>query len=164
MGGKGSGGRCLACWSDRADEINEALDRHSYREVARRFGISPPALHRHAHNHRRRPSADDLLDEVVCPSADEPLVYFARLGPLVKIGISKNPHKRVRDLLGPELVAWEVGGRKREQNLHRAFRRHHLKGEWFYLRGGLAAYVLDRSRGRRGLEDLQVAETATYTD
>lgn len=72
------------------------------------------------------------------------LVYFARLGPLIKIGVSKTPLKRCR-LLNAELVHTEKGGRNREEELHAMFAEHRESGEWFWSSAGLERYLKDAS-------------------
>lgn len=58
------------------------------------------------------------------------IVYFARLGDLIKIGVSKDPRRRAKDL-NAELIHLEHGGRERERELHRAFKDARIRGEWF---------------------------------
>lgn len=74
------------------------------------------------------------------PREDERLVYFGRVGPLVKIGISFRPGSRCSSL-GAELLATEQGGRRREEELHRRFHRHHVRAEWFEASPEILEYV-----------------------
>ncbi len=65
-------------------------------------------------------------------------VYFARAGDSIKIGISNNVAQRLRDIQTtcPEkvhLIGVIVGNRKLEGILHRRFKEHHIRGEWFRL-------------------------------
>lgn len=68
-------------------------------------------------------------------------VYFAVLGPIVKIGVSAGPQKRVDSYHGAVMVASEAGGRGREQQLHAAFAEHHATREWFHLATPVRAYI-----------------------
>lgn len=67
-------------------------------------------------------------------------VYFARLGDLVKIGISVDPRQRASDL-NAELVRVERGGRRRERELHRQFVDLRVVGEWFRDGDEIRAYL-----------------------
>ncbi len=68
------------------------------------------------------------------------LVYFARFGSHIKIGIAIDPVARCRDL-NADLLFTEPGGRAREQDLHKRFAVYHYRGEWFDDAGELAVYV-----------------------
>src|SRR6266481_301165 len=63
------------------------------------------------------------------------LIYFFRSGELIKIGWSKEPASRLRELStgnpNLELVATMEGNRKSETELHRRFSHLRHKGEWF---------------------------------
>ena len=43
--------RCRVCDDSRLEEINKALLTEAYRQVARRFDLSPSTLYRHRENH-----------------------------------------------------------------------------------------------------------------
>jgi len=65
-------------------------------------------------------------------------VYIAECGGRYKIGYSKEPVKRIAGLQtgNPELVKLVgtiPGTPAREDELHRAFRAKHIRGEWFSL-------------------------------
>lgn len=62
------------------------------------------------------------------PVSDQ--VYFARLGDLVKIGISHDPVERANSL-NAELLTAIDGGRDLEARLHREFADLRVRGEWF---------------------------------
>lgn len=68
------------------------------------------------------------------------LVYFARLGELVKIGVSVEPVVRCRSL-NAELLATEPGGRPRERELHEQFALSRTTGEWFRPSRALLFYI-----------------------
>ena len=75
-------------------------------------------------------------------------VYFVRAknGP-VKIGYtSGKPEKRMRDLRVAmfaelELVGFIEGDRALEKSLHRQFKEHKIRGEWFDFAGAVAEYI-----------------------
>ncbi|MEU2992571.1 GIY-YIG nuclease family protein [Streptomyces griseoincarnatus] len=71
------------------------------------------------------------------------VVYFVRSGLAVKIGKTLNLPQRLKDINAPELelLATEPGYTRRERELHRAFARHRLNGEWFRLSTPLIAYI-----------------------
>lgn len=63
-------------------------------------------------------------------------VYFVRAGDYVKIGLAKDPEKRLVDLQVSnaeylDLVHIIPGGRELESYYHEAFKHHHVRGEWF---------------------------------
>lgn len=68
------------------------------------------------------------------------MIYFVRqagdINAPIKIGYSKNPEQRVKDLQTAlpyelELIGTMQGGLKREAQLHNDFADTRLKGEWF---------------------------------
>lgn len=64
-------------------------------------------------------------------------VYFIRSGAFVKIGYSRDPQKRMRQLdralaTAPELVAIFEGTRSLEHQLHNHLLGHHARHEWFH--------------------------------
>ncbi|WP_440709242.1 GIY-YIG nuclease family protein [Herbiconiux sp. YIM B11900] len=69
------------------------------------------------------------------------VVYYLRFGDRLKIGTSGNPRSRLAQLRYEELLAFERGGRAREQSRHAQFAEHRLTGEWFALTGDLADHV-----------------------
>lgn len=73
---------------------------------------------------------------------DDPLVYIAELGSLLKIGISIDPARRCRDLHA-RLLHTEPGGLKRERELHRRFAHLRRDGEFFSpgSRGEIRRYI-----------------------
>lgn len=72
-------------------------------------------------------------------------VYFAQAddGGPIKIGVSRDPKRRARQLgRGVGIVASLPGNREMEQLFHRFFRRGRLDGEWFSEdTPGLAEFV-----------------------
>lgn len=64
------------------------------------------------------------------------VVYFARAGGLVKIGVASDLSRRVRALragspVALEIIAYGVGTREREQTIHRHFAASRRHNEWF---------------------------------
>ncbi|WP_171110611.1 MULTISPECIES: GIY-YIG nuclease family protein [unclassified Streptomyces] len=88
------------------------------------------------------------------------LVYFVRSGTAVKIGKTLNLAQRMRDINAPEteLLATEPGYTRRERELHQAFARYRLNGEWFRLTPPLIAYISDL-RGAERLRPVSPAPT-----
>lgn len=64
-------------------------------------------------------------------------VYYAVCGTKVKIGFSRNPWSRVREIArsveGTTLAAYERGTYAREKYRHRQFEEFNIHGEWFEL-------------------------------
>lgn len=76
-------------------------------------------------------------------------VYFLHAGRRMKIGFSNNPSKRADSMQTavPERlrVALKMkGGRDLEREMHARFKDLHIRGEWFYYRGELSAFVEGR--------------------
>jgi predicted component of type VI protein secretion system len=79
-------------------------------------------------------------------------IYFAQAseGGPVKIGTSRNPAARIRELsvasaTGLRLLTQEEGGRRDELELHRRFADARMHGEWFQPVPELLEYI--RARG-----------------
>lgn len=72
-------------------------------------------------------------------------VYFARLGALLKIGVSVEPKERCRSL-NAELLAFQSGGRDLERRLHERFSHLRETGEWFRFGPDLGEYVEELQR------------------
>lgn len=73
-------------------------------------------------------------------------VYFARSGQRIKIGYSKNPWARVRELgagaeSGIELIGTIPGSISDEKELHVRFEHIHVDREWFEAAPELLAYI-----------------------
>lgn len=82
-------------------------------------------------------------------------IYFAKSGHRIKIGVSKNVERRLREvgahLAEPiELLLAAPGGIEAETAIHRALFAHHIRGEWFYDNGEVRD--LARNFSERGLE------------
>lgn len=80
------------------------------------------------------------------PDADLPaplvaVVYYLRFDARVKIGTSVRPRQRLAAIRHDELLAFEPGGRDLEQQRHREFAEFREGGEWFTLRGAVAAHI-----------------------
>lgn len=85
-----------------------------------------------------------------------PEVYFIRCGQFVKIGVSKNPHTRLKqvrkanggfafpaglDIEKSRLIATELGSFQRERELHAKFSHLRHTGEWFTETPELTSYI-----------------------
>ncbi|QLD13299.1 GIY-YIG nuclease family protein [Microbacterium oleivorans] len=80
------------------------------------------------------------------PDADLPrpvveVVYYLRFDERVKIGTSSRPRQRLAAIRHDELLAFEPGGRRLEQERHREFADLREGGEWFTLAGALTAHI-----------------------
>jgi hypothetical protein len=73
-------------------------------------------------------------------------IYFAKSGRYVKIGISKNPQNRMKELqIGNpnkiELLHFFKGETFSEKFLHKRFRKYHCRGEWFKFSKEIELYL-----------------------
>lgn len=84
----------------------------------------------------------------------ESIVYYARRGPLVKIGYTAQPHQRFRDLLPDEILAWEPGGKVDEAQRHRQFRELRITNgaEYFRRNASLDSHI-EGMRAQHGAPD-----------
>lgn len=69
------------------------------------------------------------------------VVYFARVGNLVKIGTTSNLWQRMSSLGNPELLGVLPGGYRAERQHHRHFAAEHVTGEIFEASDRLLAYI-----------------------
>lgn len=74
------------------------------------------------------------------------IVYFARMGPYVKIEHTINLKQRLSAIRtsAPEAVEaiyWCPGAQGEEKRYHRLFSAAHLRGEWFRLDGPITQYL-----------------------
>jgi len=67
-------------------------------------------------------------------------VYFARLGNLIKIGVSVDPPSRVQSF-NAGLIGFVEGGRELEKQLHEEFAGMRERGEWFRADKSLLARI-----------------------
>lgn len=81
-----------------------------------------------------------MISVLICTrmNSEEPKVYFITAGDVVKIGVSRQPNKRLRQLQSSSskkltLAACCFGGFAMEKSLHKRFASHRLQGEWFML-------------------------------
>lgn len=73
-------------------------------------------------------------------------IYFLQIGDCIKIGVSRSPFARVRDLAGaaqgPMLKALIVPGMRRdERRLHDRFASYRINGEWFRAAAPIMALI-----------------------
>lgn len=74
----------------------------------------------------------------------EPVVYYMRLGDLIKIGWSASITARKGSINPQGVVAVEFGPMTLERERHSQFVDLHQHGEWFRLDGSLADWIVDR--------------------
>lgn len=89
-----------------------------------------------------------LIWDLMTEEYERAPVYFllAERTGLIKIGFSTQPGLRRKGLeneFGPlTLLGLEVGGFKREHELHRLFAEERVRGEWFVASPRLVAYIV----------------------
>lgn len=124
------------------------------------LGITPDGKVRIWDSHEARaekqtPAEPKPPPEVVrlLPRQPSSWVYFAQAesGGPIKIGMSRNPTARVRELSvasasGLRLLAQHEGGRRDELRLHQQFSAARLHGEWFQPVPELLAYIQTHGR------------------
>lgn len=74
------------------------------------------------------------------------VVYYMRLGPLVKIGFTLDIRQRLIQINPEELLATEPGGMKLEAERHRQFAALRVHGEWFRYEAALVEHVAQLQR------------------
>jgi hypothetical protein len=72
-----------------------------------------------------------------------PVVYYMRIGPVVKIGTSKRISTRLQAINPQGVMAVEFGGLALERIRHRQFVAQHVHGEWFDLAAPIAEHVVN---------------------
>ncbi len=70
-----------------------------------------------------------------------PIVYYMRLGTLVKIGFTENLTQRLDAIHPQELMVTEPGGVERERERHQEFANLREHGEWFRLEPPLMEHI-----------------------
>lgn len=78
----------------------------------------------------------------VLEQSHQPVVYYMRLGDLVKIGTTANLGARYAAINPEGLMALEFGGRRLERQRHNQFSICHHHGEWFRLGPMLAMHIV----------------------
>lgn len=92
-------------------------------------------------------SGDYVADDVVARRRRSGYVYYAATvaSDQVKIGVSKNPWARVRELSvavpGLQVLATEIGGLELERARQVQFSQYHTAGEWFRFDGELRSHL-----------------------
>lgn len=81
------------------------------------------------------------LRTYVDPRRHEPIVYYMKMGDLVKIGTSTNIAGRLEALRPERLLAVEMGGHQIEAQRHRQFAADRNHGEWFRASADLATHM-----------------------
>jgi len=72
-----------------------------------------------------------------------PIVYYMRLGDIVKIGTTTNVAKRAGSINPEGVMAVEFGAVDVERARHNQFIDLHLHGEWFRLDATLGSHVIE---------------------
>lgn len=70
-----------------------------------------------------------------------PIVYYMRLGDLVKIGYTTNLTARLESINPQEVMTTEPGGPDRERRRHEQFAALRVHGEWFRLAPPLTDHI-----------------------
>jgi len=73
-------------------------------------------------------------------------IYAIKAGGTVKIGWAGDPERRLNDLslaspLPLRLLGFVEGTKATEKILHRRFKEHHLRGEWFSIKGQVVDFI-----------------------
>jgi hypothetical protein len=83
-------------------------------------------------------------------AGDRPaIVYYIRIGHLVKIGTTIDPSTRFKDLRPNEVLAHEPGGEILEHQRHGQFKPLRARGEYFHPGPALQEHIL-RLRAQHG--------------
>ncbi len=129
---------------------------HDYAHGVSAYGPLPHACLLCGHHDGER--RDDRWRCGVCgwlvgdvPDADLPaprvdVVYYLRWADRIKIGTTHRPRQRLAAIRHEELLAFEPGGRPREQERHREFADLREGGEWFTAAPRLLEHIV-RLRG-----------------
>lgn len=83
----------------------------------------------------------DLGGPRVKPEPRASVVYYALFNGLVKIGVTVDIEKRLKEIPHDELLVTETGDRHREHARHVEFQDLHYRGEWFRYEGRLVTHV-----------------------
>ncbi|QYF98466.1 GIY-YIG nuclease family protein [Microbacterium sp. PAMC21962] len=84
------------------------------------------------------------------------VVYYIRFGDRVKIGTTRNPHRRMTELPHDEILAFEPGGIHLEAMRHLQFRESCIRGtEWFHVTPELLAHAAEMRGEGTAWDDLR---------
>ena len=130
--------------------FNIYKDRHGIQRCYHRKSATPINLKRYSYGSPEFLRQCEMLMTLhgTGDRTRDEFVYLITDGPLVKIGYSKDVDRRLRDLqtsTGHNLsvTAYMKGTRQDEKALHRRFKAHRAKGEWFRIEGRLADFMAD---------------------
>lgn len=90
----------------------------------------------------RNPSRDAPMPEVDTPARRE-YVYFIRFRDAIKIGVSHDVPRRLKELPWDEVLAVVPGSHWLERDWHRRFAGQRINGEWFKVTDGLLEAIKD---------------------
>ena len=82
------------------------------------------------HYHKRNESPLPLPGQRIS-ELDKALVYYVRMGNLIKIGTTRDMRQRMRELRPDEILAVEPGSYELETQRHQQFTRFRSHGEYF---------------------------------
>lgn len=123
----------VACFAELGFPVDPAMMRH--------FASSARAAHEAA---SARAGVEPAPPRSARPPVGrhEPIVYYIRLGDLVKIGTTTDIGRRREQVPCQGIMAVEWAGRELEQRRHREFIASHHWGEWFRLDEPIGAHVV----------------------
>jgi hypothetical protein len=116
------------------------------------------------------PKAEQKVRQAL--EANEPLVYFAQAvdGGPIKIGVARDPAERLRRVqtgypFKLRITNLRPGGLREEGRLHKRFRRHRIRGEWFAASDDLARLAKAHPASRTGRSAaIAEARSAAYSE
>lgn len=129
---------------DKHEHLRQVAERHAVREAAEAAKRKPVL-------DIDNPDDMDRLGRILSPTS---VVYFIRMGDLIKIGTTISIRKRVSQLslTMSHVLATEPGSEVLESRLHEKFAHLREHGEWFRPEPDLLEYVeeVKRRARRRG--------------
>jgi hypothetical protein len=113
-------------------------------DTLRRAVIAGEREHEKSRRHDEKVVTFRALIKAAAPSHHHPaVVYYMRMGDLVKIGTSTNIRSRIATLNTQGVMAVEPGSYAVERERHAQFAHLRGHGEWFILGEDLAAHIAD---------------------
>jgi len=158
-------GSMLMCWM-HGKAFFEALEQQATEHKQLRFHLKTLLMRADPDAGARKEAARELASGLIDPAdiaskvritGPKQVVYFMERDGMVKIGISKDVSKRMKQVskgssmipgmtLGPvTLLGTMPGGRDQEFKLHRQFRHLRVDGEWFHLTDEIKDYIAQRA-------------------
>lgn len=103
--------------------------------------IARKCLLTHMQRHKQHAEYQTEQDEHLQARRHPAIVYYMKLGSLVKIGFTTNLTARLEHIHPEEVMVTEPGGRERESERHQQFAALHAHGEWFRLEAPLTDHI-----------------------